>query len=227
MFDFNKVSVHLAPYDMSFLIEYMAKVSNPAGQKEDWTPGKLVSYFIKQKHWSPLEMVNVVLKGQTTRDISHQLIRHDFKFHDFKLQEFSQRYAEVLDDMVFRDARRQDSKNRQNSIDDMSQADKDWWCDQQCKIENLILPIYKEGLRRGIAKEVTRCVLPEGMTTTTMYINGNVRNWYHYCQLRMGNGTQLEHMDFASKCNAALYGILPEVFKIDQLELPLNDDTTD
>jgi thymidylate synthase (FAD) len=222
MFHFNKVKVHLAPHDMGFLIEYMAKISNPEGQHKPWTPGKLLAYFIKQQHWSPLQMINVVLEAETTRDISHQLIRHDFKFHDFDLQEFSQRYAEVLNDMVFRDARRQDHANRQNSIDDMSQEDKDWWYKQQCDIENLILPIYKESLRRGIAKEVARVVLPEGMTTTKMYINGNVRTWYHYCQLRMGNGTQLEHIDFANKCNIALHSLLPEVFLLDQPELALD-----
>lgn len=214
-FNFNQASILLAPPDPIHTIEYVAKVSNPDGQKEDWERGRLLKYLVKNKHWSPLEMCNVLMYVETTRDIARQLLRH----RSFTFQEFSQRYQAVTTDFVFKDARRQDEKNRQNSIDDMDEDTKNAWYDIQAKIEKNVQLGYSEALELGIAKEVARVILPEGMTMSRLYINGSVRSWLHYCQLRIANGTQLEHQDLAIKCNKALHGIMPELFTVDQTEM--------
>jgi thymidylate synthase (FAD) len=217
MFPHNKASIHLIPDDAVFKMEYMAKVSNPDGQQLSWEPGRLLKYLVKNKHWSPLEMIDVVMYIETTRDIARQMLRH----RSFFFQEFSQRYQEVSRDLIIRDARSQDSKNRQNSIDDMNEDDKDWWFKSQCDIENMIIKTYKDALDRGVAKEQARCILPEGMTMSRLYMKGNVRSWITYCDLRCSNGTQLEHQDIANKCKLALSREIPQLFEVDQKELDI------
>jgi thymidylate synthase (FAD) len=210
MFDFNKAQIYLAPDDIVGRIEYLARVSNPAGQDAPkLEKGKLLDSLIKRKHWSPLEMLNVVMYVETTRDIGRQLLRHGFRF-----QEFSQRYQVVnTDAFVTRKARRQDLIDRQNSIDDMSDADSLWWENSQKVLAQSAAVLYEKALSKGIAKEQARAVLPEGMTLSRMYVNGNVRTWYHYCQLRGANGTQLEHMDLAEKCRKELVKVAPTLFE--------------
>lgn len=214
-FNFNKVHIEICPEDPVHKIEYFAKVSNPAGQQKEWEKGRLLKYLIKNQHWSPLEMVNVTMYAETTRDIARQLLRHK----SFSFQEFSQRYAEVESGFEFKSARRQDIHNRQNSIDDMYPEEREAWYDIQRNVEKVVTEGYREALRLGIAKEVARAILPEGMTMSRLYIQGSVRSWYHYCELRTGNGTQLEHQDLALKCKKALSKVMPELFVMDQLEL--------
>ena len=210
MFDFNKAEIYFAPDDIVGRIEYLARVSNPAGQDAPkLEKGKLLASLIKRKHWSPLEMLNVVMYVETTRDIGRQLLRHGFRF-----QEFSQRYAEVnTDTFVTRKARRQDFDNRQNSIDDMSVEDHDWWENAQKQFAAHSASLYDQALRMGIAKEQARAVLPEGMTLSRMYVQGDIRRWFHYCQLRGANGTQLEHIDLSEKCRKELAKVAPTLFE--------------
>jgi thymidylate synthase (FAD) len=184
----------------SDLIGYCARVSNPANQ--DKPADKLIAYLIKNKHWSPFEMVSVVMEINTTRTIARQILRH----RSFHFQEFSQRYAEVKDmEFEVSECRLQDTKNRQNSIvaDPSSITDlvkMDEWYLIQEKIIDLVKTEYQRALKHGIAKEVARNVLPEGLTPSRMYMAGTVRDWFHYCQLRMGNGTQKEHQEVAKAC---------------------------
>ena len=182
------------------LVAYAARVSNPANQNNTETAGKLVKYLIKNEHWSPLEMVHVVMEIKTTRDISRQILRH----RSFSFQEFSQRYA-VSESFLTREARLQDTKNRQNSVQlDMHNDEHlKLWNEWEMKQEQLISEadhLYQWALSNGIAKEQARAVLPEGLTETTLYMSGTLRSWVHYCQLRMANGTQLEHSKVASEC---------------------------
>ena len=210
-FDFNEVELVDCAQDPVNLIEYVAKVSNPDGQKEEWERGRLLKYLVANQHWSPLEMVNVLMYVETTRDIARQLLRH----RSFTFQEFSQRYAAVdVANFTFKDARRQDTKNRQNSIDDLDAETKEAWYSIQSRVELAAQFGYAEALELGIAKEVARVILPEGMTPSRLYVNGSVRSWYHYCQLRCGNGTQLEHQDLAVKINNKLASRMPELFQI-------------
>ena len=214
-FKFNKATIQLAPDDIVGQLEYMARVSNPEGQDAPkLAKGELMHKLIKRKHWSPLEMLNVVLYVETTRDIGRQLLRHGFRF-----QEFSQRYQVVdTNSFVIREARRQDLKNRQSSIRDMSIDDADWWEKVQTNIANHAKEVYDAAIAQGIAKEQARAVLPEGMTMSRMYVQGNMRQWYHYCQLRCGNGTQEEHQDLANKCRISLASVCPELFADMKLE---------
>lgn len=179
------------------LIAYCARVSNPKNQENFDTAPKLLEYMIKNRHWSPFEMVNVVMEIETTRDIGRQILRH----RSFSFQEFSQRYAEVdVDSFKFRSARLQDTKNRQNSIEtDDATLKKEWALRQRNVIEESLIN-YSWALENGIAKEQARAILPEGLTPTRMYMNGTLRSWIHYCQLRMGNGTQKEHQEIAKQC---------------------------
>lgn len=178
------------------LIAYCARVSNPANQKNFDTASKLLRYCISNKHWSPFEMVNVVMEIVTTRDMSHQIIRHP----SFRFQEFSQRYAKVdSETFVVREARSQDPKNRQNSVDDLDPQVKADWEDVQQGLASNIASIYEWAIDHGIAKECARVILPEGMTPTRLYMSGTLRSWMHYYQLRHANGTQLEHRDIADK----------------------------
>ena len=180
------------------LIVYMARVSNPSNQSMTRGDEKLIRYLIKNQHWSPFEMVNVVMEINTTRDIARQILRH----RSFAFQEFSQRYADPTKDLGFelREARLQDNKNRQNSIetDDIELQDK-WNLMQQTLINNAE-HAYNWAIENGIAKEQARAVLPEGNTQSRMYMNGTLRSWIHYCELRRANGTQKEHREVADEC---------------------------
>lgn len=194
------------------LIAYCARVSNPNNQNNKETSEKLLRYLAKHKHWSPFEMVSACLEIETTRDIARQLLRH----RSFSFQEFSQRYADPLEDleMIAREARLQDPKNRQNSIpidkDDESQRRiaEDWRMKQMTFIREAE-KLYKWAIEKGIAKEQARAVLPEGNTVSRLYVNGTLRSWIHYIELRSGNGTQLEHMDLAVAVAEAISKIFP------------------
>ena len=191
-------------------IAYAARVSNPANQNNTETSEKLVRYLIKNQHWSPLEMVSVCLEIDTTRDIARQILRH----RSFSFQEFSQRYADASQlGFVTREARLQDTKNRQNSIDTDDFALAEEWRQRQNQVMDEILDTYQWALDNGIAKEQARAVLPEGMTKSRMYMNGTLRSWVHYIQLRSANGTQKEHREIALACAAAIEPIFPMIME--------------
>jgi thymidylate synthase (FAD) len=194
-------------YDMQELIAFCARVSNPANQFNTGTSDKLIKYLINNKHWSPLEMVSVCLEIETTRDIARQMLRH----RSFSFQEFSQRYADPTKDLdfVLREARLQDTKNRQNSIttDDLQlQA---FWQQQQLRVINAAKEAYTWAIDNGIAKEQARAVLPEGNTVSRLYMNGTLRSWIHYIELRAENGTQKEHRDIAVQCGIVIAEVFP------------------
>jgi thymidylate synthase (FAD) len=198
--------------DLQELIAFCAKVSNPAAQINTETSERLIKYLIKHQHWSPLEMVNAVLEINTTRDIAHQIVRH----RSFAFQEFSQRYADPAEfgnQFVLREARLQDTKNRQNSIElGTTQQDMNLindWESQQEKVIAAAKEAYEWAIDNGIAKEQARVVLPEGLTKTRLYMNGTIRSWVHYIQLRGANGTQKEHMDIAVACAKVISEIFP------------------
>ena len=189
------------------LVAFCARVSNPSNQLNTETSEKLIKYLIKNAHWSPLEMVSACLEIQTTRDIARQILRH----RSFSFQEFSQRYANPVKDLEFvtREARLQDLKNRQNSIETDDKEITNMWIKKQ---ENLIenaKETYNWAIENGIAKEQARAVLPEGNTVSRMYMNGTLRSWIHYIELRSGNGTQKEHMDIALACAEVVAKIFP------------------
>ena len=201
------------------LIAYCARVSNPDNQNNKKTSEKLLKYLIKHKHWSPFEMVSVCMEIETTRDIARQLLRH----RSFSFQEFSQRYADPTKDLNFeiRETRLQDPKNRQNSIEiendpavQMSASQQELitnWRRKQHGLMNQVKDLYKWSIDNGIAKEQARAVLPEGMMESRLYVNGTVRSWIHYIELRSANGTQKEHMELAKKCGEVLAGIFPKM----------------
>lgn len=197
------------PDDMLQLVAYCARVSNPSNQNNTETSEKLVKYLIKNKHWSPLEMVNVCLEIDTTRDIARQLLRH----RSFTFQEFSQRYAspdEGFDEMFEkREARLQDETNRQNSVSTDDKAVQQYWFRIQSRVEWMAKRSYKQALDLGIAKEQARALLPEGLTKSRLYVNGTVRSWIHYIELRSANGTQKEHIELAKACGEAVYKLFP------------------
>ncbi len=193
------------------LIAFCARVSNPENQRNHETSEGLLKYCIRKKHWSVFEMADLVIEIETTRDIGRQILRH----RSFCFQEFSQRYAEVQK-MSFRECRLQDQENRQNSIElewdnDQHQEIGDWFSEKQNAIHLFTEQIYKESLEKGIAKEQARCVLPEGMTMSVMYMKGSLRSWIHYCMLRMSNGTQKEHQIIAKKCWAIIVREFPQL----------------
>jgi thymidylate synthase (FAD) len=177
------------------LIAYAARVSNPSNQMNKETSEKLLKYCIRNSHWSVFEMVNVVMEIETTRDIARQILRH----RSFAFQEFSQRYADPTKDLGFvtREARLQDTKNRQNSVEVEDKDLQDWWHKAQLEVWDTAELVYLNAINAGIAKEQARAVLPEGLTISRMYMNGTLRSWIHYCELRMGNGTQKEHREVA------------------------------
>lgn len=177
------------------LVAYCARVSNPKNQANHQTGPKLVRHLLEEGHWSPLEMVNINMEIETTRDIARQILRH----RSFSYQEFSQRYAKATN-FQFRDARLQDKKNRQNSIVTDDPLLKEEWQMRQAKLLQAVEEDYNWALSMGIAKEQARAILPEGMTVSTLYMNGTLRSWVHFCMLRMANGTQLEHMEVAKQC---------------------------
>lgn len=188
------------------LIAYCARVSNPGNQNNIETNEKLISYLIKNKHWSPFEMVNICIEIETTRDIIRQVLRH----RSFSFQEFSQRYAIADLGFEYKEARLQDTKNRQNSIEiEENEEFKQEWLNKQKKIVDLVEESYKWALKNGIAKEQARAVLPEGITLSKIYMNGTLRSWIHYIELRSGNGTQKEHREVAIACANVIDTIFP------------------
>jgi len=192
------------------LVAYCARVSNPANQANHETAPRLLNYLVRNQHWSPFEMAHAVIEIQTTRDIARQILRH----RSFSFQEFSQRYAAVTDNLVIREARMQDSANRQNSIETENFALSDWWERKQGFLASVALEVYQEALVQGVAKEVARAVLPEGMTPSRLYMAGSVRSWIHYIQLRTGNGTQKEHREIAIMCKLALLHVMPSLAEV-------------
>tara|TARA_B100000614_G_scaffold64662_1_gene57278 strand:+ start:1756 stop:2433 length:678 start_codon:yes stop_codon:yes gene_type:complete len=194
--------------DIQELVAYCARVSNPSNQNNSKTSEKLLRYLAKHKHWSPFEMVSACLEITTTRDIARQLLRH----RSFSFQEFSQRYANINsldDDFVLREVRLQDEKNRQNSIETDDAELKSWWYQQQNFVIDHVKRIYNEAIEKGIAKEQARAILPEGNTVSRLYVNGTLRSWIHYIELRSANGTQKEHMDLAMECAKVISKIFP------------------
>lgn len=188
------------------LVAYCARVSNPKNQENHGTGPKLVKHLLEEGHWSPLEMVNINIEVETTRDIARQILRH----RSFSFQEFSQRYAKATQ-FVTREARLQDKKNRQNSIQTDDRDLKEEWQMRQAKLLQDIEENYEWALGMDIAKEQARAILPEGMTVSTLYMNGTLRSWVHFCMLRMGNGTQLEHMEVAKACWEIIRQHFPDV----------------
>ena len=195
------------PKDCQDLISYCARVSNPSNQSNTKTAEKLLRYLAKHKHWSPFEMVSACIEINTTRDIARQILRH----RSFSFQEFSQRYANPVEELEFvtREARMQDDKNRQSSIevdDETFQLD---WEREQRRVIWMCKQVYAAAIKKGIAKEVARAVLPEGLTTSRLYMNGTIRSWIHFIELRSGNGTQKECSEVAIACAAAISKIFP------------------
>ena len=186
------------------LVAYTARVSNPDNQDNAETADKLLKYLIKHKHWSPFEMVNICLEIKTTRDIARQILRH----RSFSFQEFSQRYA-VAQDFTLREARMQDNKNRQNSIENADMDLQKTWERKQQGVIDEAKQAYQWALDKGIAKEQARAVLPEGNTMSTLYVNGTLRSWIHYIELRKDAGTQKEHRVVAEKCLEQIVRIVP------------------
>jgi thymidylate synthase (FAD) len=193
--------------DIQELIAYCARVSNPDNQNNSETSDKLLKYLIREKHWSPFEMVSVCLEITTTRDIARQMLRH----RSFSFQEFSQRYADPTTSLkhVTREARLQDTKNRQNSIDVEDSALDQSWRSQQDLVWLAAVKAYNWAIERGIAKEQARAVLPEGLTESKLYMNGTLRSWIHYIDLREKNGTQKEHIAIARACADVITKIFP------------------
>tara|TARA_B100001093_G_scaffold57735_1_gene48806 strand:- start:1018 stop:1701 length:684 start_codon:yes stop_codon:yes gene_type:complete len=192
------------------LIAYCARVSNPSNQANTKTTPKLLNYLIKHKHWSPFEMASACIEVVTTRDIARQLLRH----RSFSFQEFSQRYADIRDldnDFVIRDARLQDPKNRQNSVENENMALEDEWANKQLAVIETAKMAYKWAIENGIAKEQARAVLPEGNTVSRLYVNGTIRSWIHYVELRSANGTQKEHMELAREIAKSISRIYPNI----------------
>ena len=204
--------------ELQDLIAYCARVSNPSGQSNTATNEKLLRYLAKHKHWSPFEMVSVCLEIETTRDIARQILRH----RSFSFQEFSQRYADPTEDLQFeiREARLQDTENRQNSIDidelsgpEGQQLQKDWHAIQYQVIHEAKMA-YRWAIENGIAKEQARAVLPEGNTVSQLYMNGTLRSWLHYIELRASNGTQKEHIEIAKACGESIAKVFPSIVEM-------------
>ena len=202
--------------DVQELIAYAARVSNPSNQDKTETSEKLLRYLIRENHWSPFEMVSACLEVTTTRDIARQLLRH----RSFSFQEFSQRYADPTQDLQFKfkDARLQDNKDRQNSIELADMMDSDQrvdlefnWLQKQAEVVNEAKKSYEWAIENGIAKEQARAVLPEGIMESRLYVNGTIRSWIHYIGLRSGHGTQKEHIELARSCADSLEPIFPMI----------------
>ena len=193
--------------NMTELVAFCARVSNPSNQTNKDTSEKLIRYLVKNQHWSPLEMVSMCLEIETTRDIARQILRH----RSFSFQEFSQRYADPTQelDFVTREARLQDTKNRQNSIEVDDQLLQNEWYRAQQRVIYAAKREYEWAIANGIAKEQARAVLPEGLTVSRLYMNGTLRSWVHYIQLRSENGTQKEHREIALKCAEVIAKVFP------------------
>lgn len=217
MFDYQKVSLAGMTYpvmeefphvtNIEEFIIHCARVSNPENQKNaELTGTGLVKYLIRNAHWSPFEMANMTMRIETTRDIARQMLRH----RSFAFQEFSQRYASVEDmEFILREARLQDLDNKQNSFNTDDKDLIEWWNERQAEIRFDVYNTYGMALKKGIAKEQARAILPEGMTPSVLYMQGSVRSWIHYCELREKNGTQFEHVDIALKAKEVLVAELP------------------
>ena len=193
--------------DAQELIAYCARVSNPSNQLNTDTSEKLIRYLVKHQHWSPLEMVSACMEITTTRDIARQILRH----RSFSFQEFSQRYADPTKDLEFvtRSGRLQDTQNRQNSIENDNPALEAWWQNIQNDVIKKTREAYEWAISNGIAKEQARAVLPEGLISSRLYMNGTLRSWIHFIELRSANGTQLEHQQVAVACAEAITAIFP------------------
>lgn len=189
------------------IVAYCARVSNPSNQMTTQSNSKLIEYLIRNHHWSPFEMVNICLEINTTRDIARQILRH----RSFSFQEFSQRYAVADLGFEIRDARLQDIKNRQNSLETENEELKQEWEQIQNQVHQITSNAYNWAISNGIAKEQARAVLPEGNTLSRLYVNGTLRSWIHYIELRSGNGTQKEHRDIALQCAEAIKSIFPMI----------------
>lgn len=192
------------------LIAYCARVSNPNNQSNKGTAPKLLKYLVTNGHWSPFEMVSMCLEITTTRDIARQILRH----RSFSFQEFSQRYAVAGTEPIFREARLQDEKNRQNSIEITEETLQNAWHSLQQDVATRAYSAYESALAAGIAKEVARAVLPEGMTESKLYMNGTIRSWIHYIQSRTDPSTQKEHREIAEACKAILLEEIPELLEV-------------
>lgn len=211
MFDFIKCKVigvtqpvvDFIP-DSEGIISYAARVSAPQNQSNFDTAAKLLKYCVDHQHYSVFETCNITMEIEAPRDIARQILRH----RSFSFQEFSQRYAESTE-FITRECRLQDENNRQNSIETQDKDLQMWWSDSQSFLLEKVEDLYKQALDKGIAKEVARCILPEGLTMSKMYMNGTVRSWLHYCSLREANGTQLEHQDVAIKCKEEVVKFFP------------------
>ena len=198
--------------DVQELIAFCARVSNPTNQFNTETSEKLIGYLVKHAHWSPLEMVSACVEITTTRDIARQILRH----RSFSFQEFSQRYADPTKDLDFvvREARLQDTKNRQNSVETEDRELKRLWAEKQQEIIRLVKETYTWAINNGIAKEQARAILPEGNTVSRLYMNGTLRSWIHFIELRSANGTQKEHQLVALACAKAIAAIFPMAEKL-------------
>ena len=201
--------------DVQELVAFCARVSNPSNQFNTETSEKLIKYLIKHQHWSPLEMVSACLEIETTRDIARQILRH----RSFSFQEFSQRYADPTKDLSFvlREARLQDTKNRQNSVETNNPALQAFWETQQKRVLDAAKSAYEWAIDNGIAKEQARAVLPEGLTVSRLYMNGTLRSWIHFIELRSGNGTQKEHQEVARECAKVIAEVFPLANELIQL----------
>lgn len=192
------------------LLAYFARVSSSANQHKHESGGKLLRTLIRRKEWSPLEMVHLTIEIVTTRDIARQILRH----RSFSFQEFSQRYAEVTDAPIAREARLQDQKDRQNSIEVNDEELQTWWADEQYALASYADSVYSSALEKGIAKEVARSVLPEGMTVSKLYMGGTLRSWIHYCDLRCEYKTQKEHRLIAQSVKEIILNELPQLKEV-------------
>jgi len=206
-----KVELVWATPDLEEKVAYCARVSNPNNQRNHETAPKLLKYLMKHKHWSPFEMANVCMEIETTRDIARQILRH----RSFSFQEFSQRYAEVSE-FETRECRLQDNKNRQNSLTTDDLETQEWWWAAQNRVKAEAEFMYQAALNRGIAKEQARALLPEGMAVSRMYMNGTLRSWLHYIEVRTDPSTQKEHRDVAEACKSVIATLCPSIMEIYQ-----------
>ena len=206
-----KVELVWATPDLEEKVAYCARVSNPNNQRNYETAPKLLKYLMKHKHWSPFEMANVCMEIETTRDIARQILRH----RSFSFQEFSQRYAEVSE-FETRECRLQDNKNRQNSLTTDDLETQEWWWAAQNRVKSEAEFMYQAALNRGIAKEQARALLPEGMAVSRMYMNGTLRSWLHYIEVRTDPSTQKEHRDVAEACKSVIATLCPSIMEIYQ-----------
>lgn len=202
----SKVSLVWATPEIEQKVAYCARVSNPTNQFNNETAPKLLKYLLKHKHFSPFEMANVCMEIETTRDIARQILRH----RSFSFQEFSQRYAEATE-FAIRECRMQDTKNRQNSLVTEDQYLKHWWNAAQLRVQDEAELVYKQALSKGIAKEQARALLPEGLTMSKMYMNGTLRSWLHYVEIRCDEATQKEHREVANQCKDIIMGLCPSI----------------